>query len=65
MQNTVLRLQLLESLIKARSVLSALTPDQQQELEKSWDVEHAYYSNALEGSKITRAQFDRLAKLID
>jgi len=31
-------------------------------LEDHWDIEHAYYSSALEGSKIDRNDFDLLAK---
>ena len=46
----------------ANQQLSKLTPNQKSDLEKSWDIEHAYYSSALEGSKLDRKEFDHLAK---
>ena len=41
---------------------SKLTTDQKTKLEKAWDVEHAYYSSALEGSKLDRKEFEALAE---
>jgi len=46
---------------KGQKQLAALTPKQKSQLEKCWDVEHAYYSSALEGSKMDRREFDKLA----
>ncbi len=46
----------------AQKQLSKLTPAQKSEIEKAWDVEHAYYSSALEGSKLGRKEFEKLAK---
>ncbi len=44
--------------------LSTMTSAQRKSLEKTWDIEHAYYSSALEGSKITRREYEKLAKTI-
>ena len=44
--------------------LSTLTPSQKKSLEKSWDIEHAYYSSALEGSKIDRGEFEKLGEKV-
>jgi len=52
------------SFIKAKNALAKLTPSQKQDMEKSWDVEHAYYSSTLEGSKIDRKDFEKLAENI-
>lgn len=49
---------------KAKEALSKLTPSQKRDMEKSWDVEHAYYSSTLEGSKIDRKDFEKLAESI-
>jgi hypothetical protein len=45
----------------AEKQISQLTPKQKSALEKSWDIEHAYYSSALEGSKLDRDEFEKLA----
>ena len=45
--------------------ISELSPKQKTTLEKSWDVEHAYYSSTLEGSKLDRKEFEEIAKKID
>lgn len=45
--------------------ISEFTPKQKAALEKRWDVEHAYYSNTLEGSRIDRKEFENLAKRVD
>lgn len=42
--------------------LSQMTPAQKAKQEDVWDVEHAYYSSALEGSKLDRKEFEDLAK---
>ena len=44
-----------------RSV-SKLSANQKTKLENAWDVEHAYYSSVLEGSKLDRKEFEDLAK---
>ena len=44
--------------------LANLTPKQRTILEKEWDVEHAYYSSALEGSNIDRNEFNSLGKKV-
>jgi len=53
---------LLESKQRAEAELAKLSKQDRATLEKSWDVEHAYYSSSLEGSKIDRKEFDKLAK---
>jgi len=47
---------------KADIAISSLSPKQKESLEKKWDIEHAYYSSALEGSILDRKEFDALAK---
>ena len=49
---------------KAQRTLKTLTSKQKSQLEKGWDIEHAYYSSALEGSKIDRKDFEKLAGCI-
>lgn len=49
---------------KAQIRLSDLTSQQKDKLEKSWDVEHAYYSSALEGSKLDRSEFEKIANKV-
>jgi len=53
--------QLMASKKVAERQISQLTPKQKSALEKSWDIEHAYYSSALEGSKLDRGEFEKLA----
>lgn len=48
----------------AESKLGKLTLTQKDALEKSWDIEHAYYSSALEGSKLDRKEFEKLGEKI-
>ena len=49
---------------QARESLAKLSVKQKAQLEKGWDIEHAYYSSALEGSKLDRQEFDKLAETI-
>ncbi len=35
---------------------------QRNKLEEIWDIEHAYYSSALEGSKLDKKEFEMLAR---
>ncbi len=55
---------LLKAIKEGRKVLSSLTSTEKQALEKKWDIEHAYYSSALEGSKIDKKDFEKMAKNI-
>ncbi len=57
---------LLEKIVEmknqAEKIISKFDDKQKTKLEESWDVEHAYYSSALEGSKLDRSEFEMLAK---
>jgi len=53
--------QLLKSMKIAQEHIGKLSPKQKSTLEKGWDIEHAYYSSALEGSDIDRKEFEELA----
>jgi len=57
--------QFIKKVEETQTKISELTPKQKHALEKSWDVEHAYYSSTLEGSKIDRKEFEDLAKKVD
>jgi len=46
----------------AKDQFAKFSPDQKKALEKSWDIEHAYYSSSLEGSKIDRNDFEQLGQ---
>lgn len=48
----------------AKKRLDKLTPTQRATLEKGWDIEHAYYSSALEGSKLDRKHFEELGEKV-
>ena len=56
--------QLLTSMRTAQGVMSRMSANQKSTLEKMWDIEHAYYSSVLEGSKMDRKEFDELAKQV-
>jgi len=56
--------QFLQIISLAVEKISKLKPAEKTALEKSWDVEHAYYSSTLEGSKLDREEFEKLAKKI-
>lgn len=60
MKNTKLT-QLLASMKAAQEQIAKLSPTQKSALEKGWDIEHAYYSSALEGSDLDRKEFEKLA----
>jgi len=53
------------SIKSAQTQISKLSPKEKSALEKSWDVEHAYYSSALEGSKLDRQEFEQLSKNVE
>lgn len=50
---------------ETQNKLSEFTPKEKAALERSWDIEHAYYSNTLEGSRIDRKEFESLAKKVE
>lgn len=47
-----------------QKAVASLSVQEKKTLEKTWDIEHAYYSSALEGSKLDRKDFDKLAEAI-
>ena len=47
-----------------QKAMRGLTAREKHTLEKVWDVEHAYYSSALEGSGVDRKQFDKFAEKV-
>lgn len=47
-----------------QKAVASLSVQEKRSLEKRWDIEHAYYSSALEGSKIDRKEFAKLAEKI-
>ncbi len=63
MKNDILK-NVAQSLQRAQSELKKLTPAERAQLEREWDLEHAYYSSALEGSKIDRKDMERLSDAI-
>jgi len=52
------------SIKNAQKKISKLNPKQKSALERAWDIEHAYYSSTLEGSKLDRKDFEKLAEKI-
>lgn len=56
--------QLFKAAKSANQQMSGLTSKEKSALEKSWDIEHAYYSSALEGSKLDKQEFERLGQNI-
>lgn len=63
MKKTLIK-KLSTSMKKAEKKLSVLTHSQKKALEKSWDIEHAYYSSALEGSRVGRKEFEKLGERV-
>lgn len=61
MKNTLLK-QLLAAKNVGTQRLLEMNEKKRLNLEDQWDIEHAYYSSALEGSKLDRNDFDALAK---
>lgn len=47
-----------------QKAVRGLSVQEKKTLEKKWDIEHAYYSSVLEGSKLDRKDFDKLAEKI-
>ena len=62
MMNKVLLRQLVDVKKQADQKLASLDSTQRAVLEEKWDVEHAYYSSALEGSKLDKKEFEALAE---
>jgi hypothetical protein len=58
----------INSLIQAQRVadekISKMSPKEKEKLEIQLDVEHAYYSSALEGSRLDRKTFEELGKKV-
>ena len=48
----------------AHKTMSRMTPRVKRKVEIALDVEHAYYSSALEGCKINRAEFEKLSESV-
>ncbi|OGL89431.1 hypothetical protein A3H75_01370 [Candidatus Uhrbacteria bacterium RIFCSPLOWO2_02_FULL_51_9] len=61
MKNLLIK-QLFQSVKAGQKKLGALTSGQRSRLEKAWDIEHAYYSSTLEGSKMDRKEFEKLGE---
>jgi len=64
MNNTRIQ-QLHDTAQKAHKHIASLTPQKKNQLEENWDIEHAYYSSVLEGSKLDRKEFEDLAKQVN
>ncbi len=60
--NKTLIQRLRSAVMVAHRAILQVTPKEKNKLEDVWDVEHAYYSSALEGSNIDRKEFEALAK---
>lgn len=41
-----------------------LSPSKKAEIEKRWDIEHAYYSSTMEGNGLDKRRFKELAKAV-
>lgn len=61
-KNTVKRL--ISTIQNGQKAISALSSKEKRTLEKVWDIEHAYYSSALEGSRLDKKQFEKLAQRV-
>ena len=48
----------------AHKAIDRMSPQEKRKVETTLDVEHAYYSSALEGSKIDRTEFEKLAESV-
>ncbi len=58
----------INKLIQAKRVaderIEKMTPKEKEKLEIKLDIEHAYYSSALEGSRLDRKTFEELGKKV-
>lgn len=48
----------------AQTRFGALTPAERVNVERTWDLEHAYYSSALEGSNVDRGEVEELSRSV-
>jgi len=48
----------------AHKAMAQMSPQEKQKMEIVLDVEHAYYSSTLEGCRIDRGEFEKLAESI-
>ena len=48
----------------AQKALNHMSPQERRRIETVLDIEHAYYSSALEGCKLDRGDFEKLAEVI-
>jgi len=64
MENTLLQ-KLARCKANAEEALSRKSAEERSQLEKAWDVEHAYYSSVLEGTKIDKKEFEELGKSVE
>lgn len=55
---------LINTIHSGQRAVAKLSAKDKNALERKWDIEHAYYSSALEGSKIDRKEFDKLAEKV-
>lgn len=55
---------LIYTIQSGQKAITKLSRKDKNALERKWDIEHAYYSSALEGSKIDRKEFDKLAEKV-
>ena len=60
--NKALFQRLQSAITGARNAFTHADQKDKNKLEDVWDVEHAYYSSALEGSNIDKKEFETLAK---
>lgn len=50
----------LETRQEAERKLGKFSTQERSQIEKAWDLEHTYYSSALEGSKLDRGEVERI-----
>ncbi len=55
---------LVNTVKNGQKAISQLSVKEKNTLERKWDIEHAYYSSALEGSRIDKKEFDKLAEKV-
>jgi hypothetical protein len=55
---------LVNSVRSGQQAISHMPMKDKKALERKWDIEHAYYSSALEGSRIDKKEFDKLAEKV-
>ena len=60
----ILSQKLFTSIKEAQIKLMQLSPKEKSALEKKWDIEHAYYSSALEGSNLDKNEFEKMGEKI-